>query len=349
MTRVLYCDPFGHNTVDNLHNYGEDVVEYNFVYCHDQEPLYPDIHADLFLEVDCRNRNLNHDLGPRHAAIITSEADSDIVTQVCSQYQWQSYYYFFHGWAALDWYRGYDRTFLIEPAERRAPNKVFFNANRIIDGRRDHRILMMYHLVRNQCHNGYSSFPRQCPDSQRDVLDIVQKFSKDFPDIVDTFASLDLPMNLPGETGHPMHSCWLSQFDAVADSLVYIVTETLAQGRRWHLTEKTFRPICMQSAFVLVGTCGSLEYLRRYGFRTFHDYWDESYDTELDDMVRIQKIGELIKDLHSMPIAQRQRLHRAMLPVIQHNFQHFYSGEFERILWQELTDMLDQIKKDFDA
>jgi hypothetical protein len=34
--------------------------------------------------------------------------------------------------------------------------------------------------------------------------------------------------------------------------------------------------------FVIVGTRGSLEYLRSYGFRTFEGIWDESYDSAED-------------------------------------------------------------------
>jgi hypothetical protein len=56
-----------------------------------------------------------------------------------------------------------------------------------------------------------------------------------------------------------MHSCWLSLFDQSAESLLYLVTETVATGRRHHLTEKTFKPIAMGMPFVIVGTQGSLQ------------------------------------------------------------------------------------------
>jgi hypothetical protein len=349
LTRLFVCDPFGHTNPENLINFGNDTFEKNFVYCHDQEPVYVDVHKTLFDDVVRRNKDLNHGQGADHSAIIVSESQSDSLTQVCSQYNWKPYYYFFHGWAALDWYRGYHRSFLISDPQSRSPNQVYFNANRIISGKRKHRVLMMYHLGKSNCLDGYFSLPKVCVDSRDHIKDIAAEFVHHYPDIFDVLDRLPLPAHLPNESDHPMHSCWLSQFDAVSDSLVYVVTETVAQGRRLHLTEKTFRPICMQIPFLLVSTQGSLQYLKSYGFKTFHEFWDESYDQEPDDLVRIESIAKIIRDLHRLSRDQKRKLYQSMIPVIQHNFNHFYGGEFERILWNELTGMLSNLRNDFNA
>ena len=65
-TRLFFCDPFGHTGTENLFNFGHDVFEKNFVFCHDQEPVYSDTHAVLFAEVQRRNLDLNHGQGPQH-------------------------------------------------------------------------------------------------------------------------------------------------------------------------------------------------------------------------------------------------------------------------------------------
>jgi hypothetical protein len=150
-------------------------------------------------------------------------------------------------------------------------------------------------------------------------------------------------MNFAGETDHPMHSCWLSLFDESAESLLYLVTETVATGRRHHLTEKTFKPIALGMPFVIVGTRGSLEYLRSYGFRTFDGIWDESYDLAEDD-VRIERIASLLRSLDELPTAAKQELFESAQEVIEHNWNHFYNGGFETVLWSELKDMLNDIK-----
>jgi hypothetical protein len=158
-----------------------------------------------------------------------------------------------------------------------------------------------------------------------------------------TFVDADLPWNFPGEFDHPMHSCWLSLFDESAESLAYVVTETVFTGRRHHLTEKTFKPICLGMPFVLVSTAGSLEYLRRYGFKTFESIWDESYDLETDDTKRLDKIADLLKQLDSADV---QSLYTKALPIIEYNYNHFYDGGFEAVLKSEFIDMLENIKRD---
>ena len=49
--------------------------------------------------------------------------------------------------------------------------------------------------------------------------------------------------------------------------------------------------------FVLISRPNSLEYLKIIGFKTFSDFWDESYDTIVDDFERMNKIYDLIKQL----------------------------------------------------
>jgi hypothetical protein len=122
-----------------------------------------------------------------------------------------------------------------------------------------------------------------------------------------------------------------------------LVTETVATGRRHHLTEKTFKPIALGMPFVMVGTQGSLKYLRSYGFRTFGDLWDESYDDEPDDSRRIEKIAQLLKQLEG---SDRQAIFDSAQEIIEHNWNHFYGGGFEAVLWQELKGMLNELEFD---
>ena len=277
--------------------------------------------------------------------LCTSERDSENVQIVCEKFKWKPLYYFFHGWAALDWYRGYDRTFLITPPNKRRITKTFIAPNRIVAGERQHRLEVLYHIFRNELIDNHISCPDVCPAEDISIYEAIKPLARKYPDIETVFANAPLPMHFRGETDHPMHSCWLSLFDESAESLLYLVTETVATGRRHHITEKTFKPIAMGMPFVIVGTRGSLEYLRSYGFRTFEGIWDESYDLEQDD-VRIARIGSLLRSLDELPPAAKQDLFDAAQEVIQHNWNHFYNGGFEAVLWQELQEMLNGIDTD---
>jgi hypothetical protein len=145
-----------------------------------------------------------------------------------------------------------------------------------------------------------------------------------------------------GEDRQEMHSYQLGNFAEAQDSLVYVPTETVYFGRRTHITEKTFKAIALEMPFVLVAPAGSLEYLREYGFKTFAGVFDESYDTETDDICRVEKVTELLKDLNNLSVVERQQIHQACLPIVEHNYQHFYSGAFAAVLWQELNTMLNE-------
>jgi hypothetical protein len=342
--RVQFCDPFGRSDPDSVLNYGrEDIPETNYTFFFDQEPIHLSIHTATFDKV---KTVMNHDIEREYfnvGNIVTSEHNSETVQAVAQRYGWKTHYYFFHGWAALDWYRGYDKTFLIQPWNDRRPTKTFLAPNRIIAGERSHRLKILYHIFRQGMTDNHISCPAVCPVENISIDVAASHLQRLYPDIRDVFASVSLPINFAREQGHPMHSCWLSLFDEAADSLLYLVTETVASGRRHHLTEKTFKPIAMGMPFVIVSTCGSLKYLRQYGFETFGSIWDESYDNEPNDDQRIAKVGQLLKTLNSMTVNDRQDIFHKCVPIIEHNWNHFYQGGFEKILWQELSDMLRTI------
>lgn len=347
LTRLWYCDPPGTSSVKNLQLLGEQNSLQHYIYLHDQEPIYLDYHNELFYSLDLKNFDLNA-VGADKRGIISSEYNSASIRYLEDNYKFYSYYYFFHGWAALDWYRGYNRTFLIpKPLERNIQHS-FISANRIIGGRRDHRLLLFYKLIRDKAtNNSIISFPAECPETKQSVLEIASKYQPMWDDLPDVLSSVDLPWNFPNEQGHPMTSFTLDLVELSSKCLARVVTETSFFGKKNHLTEKTFQPICMKMPFILVSNAHSLEYLQSYGFKTFGQYWDESYDTEENDYERINKIKELCVNLDRMSIEELNELHKDVNEVVEYNHSHFYNGNFEKILWAEFENMLAEIKNDF--
>ena len=178
---------------------------------------------------------------------------------------------------------------------------------------------------------------------KKDILEIALPLKNEYPDIIDVLSQANLPMTFPGETTQEMHSCCLSLFDQCKETLIYHVSETVYFGQKHHLTEKIFKPICLGMPFIISSTHGSLQYLRSYGFKTFHDVWDESYDDEVDDHQRLNKIALLLKELDQLSTEEKQEMFNRCLPIIKHNFEHFYSDRFEKELWSELTQMFESI------
>jgi hypothetical protein len=330
-----WFDPFGSVAFENLCNHphinhGQDTESYLFW---DQEPLHTTTVAQTLSTF-----NQIYPKGRHH--LITSERNSEFVEQTCDTYGFIPHYYFFHGWAALDWYRGYDRSFMLPRARYRAPTTTFMSPNRIISGMRDHRVLFLYHVFKKNLSHNHISAPRACAYSGIDIAQVAQRYMSTYPDINAVFDQADLPKFFLGESQQEMTSYCLGNWHEAADSLVYVPTETVYFGRRQHLTEKTFKAIALEMPFILVAPAGSLEYLKSYGFQTFGGIWDESYDNETDPVRRVEKVTQLLKDLDSMDLQERQRIHNLCVPIVEHNHAHFYSGAFEKILWKELTGLI---------
>jgi hypothetical protein len=340
-TRVFFCDPFGHTDADHLFNLGNDsITENDYVYLHDQEPVHLDLHEPLFKDVIRRN----DDIWAEPAGHIVVSERGEYVDELAKQYGWTTHYYFFHGWACQDWFRGYNKTFLIPRARDRNPTRTFISPNRIVAGKRDHRVLFLYNVFKQGLEHNHISAPRICVYEGVDISVVASKYNNIYPDIEQVFEQAELPRLFSGEETQQMASCWLTNFDESADSLVYVPTETVYFGRRLHITEKTFKAIALEMPFVLVAPAGSLAYMREYGFKTFANVFDESYDEEIDDRLRIEKVVKLLKDLDNLSESERLEIHRQCLPIVEHNFNHFYNGGFTDVLWQELTGMLDEFR-----
>ena len=350
-TSIFYCDPFGRSDPDSILCRGleDSLEEDSAIFFFDQEPVQLSIHLPTFHSFNLRNTDKSNKI------LVTSETNRDNVDYICKAYGLQPFYYFFHGWAALDWFRGYDRTFLITPPEKRHIKKTFFSANRIIGGERSHRVLQLYFFQLYDLMHNHISTPRVCPVENKDIKEIAEFYQHRYPNgwgdqgensngIVDVVSKMDLPRLFPGEDTQRMSSCWLDQFELCAESMIYHVSETVFFGRRQHLTEKTFKPIAMGVPFVLSAPAGSLKYLKQYGFKTFDSIWDESYDNYKNDTGRIITLSNLLKKLDSQTEQEKNITFKKCIPIIEHNWNHFYGGGFEKVLWAELTTMLDNLK-----
>jgi hypothetical protein len=344
---IFYCDPFGRSDPDSILCRGLDnaAAENNSIFFFDQEPVQLSIHVPTFDRFILSTQHTNLD----RRFLVCSETNSDNVDYICKRFKLQPFYYFFHGWAALDWFRGYDRTFLINPLRQRKIKKTFFSPNRIIGGERKHRVLMLYYMAKlNLLHNNISA-PAVCPVENQSIGEIAKYFETKFPagsntGIMETISSIKLPMLFPGEDTQRMSSCWLDQIDLTTESMIYHVSETVYFGRRHHLTEKTFKPIAIGMPFVLSAPAHSLTYLRNYGFKTFGDIWDESYDSEEDDYIRNECLVSLLYKLDKLTAKEKQQMFEKCIPIIEHNWNHFYNGGFEKVLWAELIEMLNNLK-----
>ena len=88
------------------------------------------------------------------------------------------------------------------------------------------------------------------------------------------------------------------------------------------ISEKTFKPLASLQPFVIVGTKGTLKYLRKLGYKTFAPFIDESYD-DLEDGDRFIAIMNTIKQIQA--IEDKPAWYESMRDILEHNHKLFLS------------------------
>lgn len=81
-------------------------------------------------------------------------------------------------------------------------------------------------------------------------------------------------------------------------------------------SEKVFKPIACSHPFIVLGGKGSLQKMRDRGYKTFSDYFDESYD-ELPDIMRMEAIIDVLYEIES--IKDKVEWFESMRPILEHN------------------------------
>jgi hypothetical protein len=154
-------------------------------------------------------------------------------------------------------------------------------------------------------------------------------------------ARTDLETVLPPNTHNSHASADYNNLD-YAQTGIEIVLETLFDDSRWHLTEKALRPIACGKPFMLVATAGSLKYLRSYGFETFGNLIDESYDLETDPVARLAAVIQEMTRISSLNPSDKIVLWNQLHRIAERNKQRFFSAEWQASIVQEYVDNMNQ-------
>jgi hypothetical protein len=313
-----------------------------FFHCffHDQEPIYTtDLPCLDIFEIE------RHYAAPRKIHILANSEHSQIKKQVIKKfgpdlmYDW---YYFFHGFAALDWYRDFQ---YIKPKQYEQNDKVFICLNHLISNYRSYRLhlvsnliqlnLIKYGNVSLQLEDNYGNWQSSISDTQS----LLSEPAKN--KIFQTLRYVDKPLIYDRSDFNGAMSADVD-LSVLTSALWHVVTETVYFQEKLHLTEKVFKPIISQRPFILVAASGNLAYLKRYGFKTFDRWIDESYDLEIDNYLRIEKITKEIEKLCALTLAELKQMYQEMLPILEYNYNHFY-GEFKSLIVGELVDNFEGI------
>ena len=347
--RVLYLYPFGATKPENIESLmGPPIVRTETMSDHrgplfimyDQEPILDIFNDELFTHIQ------NSYIGP--FILVTTEKNSETVERVKEKFGWPVVYYFHHIFAAHDWYRGYRYDSMLIDVPKRLLKKKYITFNRLHSAGRIYRPLLINELIKNQIlDQGYVSFNDVCPENNLGYSENLLNSKFPIPEdlIRETITNIDatpkpLRVDYKDQVTIPNHSMVLSAVRETQESFLYVVTETCYWEHKCHLTEKIFKPIVSRMPFLLVGPAHNLAYLKSYGFKTFDQWVDESYDAIEDPVARMHAIGNTLKDLCQNSVEQLQSMLLEMQPVLEYNYNLFYSQGFLDYAWGELTQNL---------
>lgn len=201
---------------------------------------------------------------------------------------------------------------------------------------RFHRIMTVAKLLEKDLfQQGYCSF-----DGDNDLIDCIERFLPE--NIATQFESfknkLPLQLNITTNRSNPIDIVE-KDIDYHKNSYFSIVTETTFYKNKIKyftncntlnsifLTEKTFRPIVLKHPFLIVTRPGSLRFLRKLGYKTFHPYIDESYDTINNDDKRLQKIIDEVDRLCKFSNEEWIEWQHNVLPILEHNYNLLMSKD----------------------
>lgn len=307
-------------------------------YFFDQEPIYD---TTLPIIRNCMKSFLLET--PNRVHIIANSEKSQIKDNVIG---WKTtindWYYFFHGFAALDWYRDYQ---YVNQESFEKFTKVFICYNHLISKYRSYRLHLVSNLIEQDLikFGQVSLFLQDELGTWKNTIEDpnIPLDSRARVKIFNTLKNISSPLTI--DTDSPSGTLSANvRLEDLTSALWHIVTETVYFFPKLHLTEKVFKPIIAQRPFILVAAVGNLAYLKSYGFKTFDRWIDESYDLEQDNYIRIEKITQEIARLCAMSLDQLEQMHEEMKEILKFNYDHFY-GEFRTIITNEMIDNFDTI------
>jgi len=336
--------PHGSKKIEDLQSESDNFTWVNKrvlpqIYCYDQEVLdYMRYETNTNLSIHEYRLKYDQDM-PNNLNIHSNIYDKCILMhselnslEVCKYLNgpFIPVYYWSHALIALDWFR-----YAQHQSQLKKIRKTFLIYNRAWSGTREYRLKFMDLLIE---HNLVSNCQVTCNSVDPDMQIHYQQHQYINPQW--------MPGHCLEEYLEPtIANSWASaDFDSVDyDQTEFeVVLETLFDDQRIYLTEKILRPIACGQPFLLLSSAGSLKYLQSYGFKTFSDIIDESYDTIVDAKQRMQAVINTMSTIVSWTESERASNMVKINNIVEYNKQHFFSKKFFNFVTDELKQNLKQ-------
>lgn len=264
--------------------------------------------------------------------LIHSEKNSRDLDQFC-QSEFIGVYWWAHAAIACDWYR-FAKHDISLAVNFECITNDFLIYNRAWTGTREYRVkfteMIVDHNLQDFCNMKFNPMDDQC--HYRNFQPVNDAFKANRYDIENYFE----PSHADSDSSADYNS---EDYGSIG---IEVVLETLFDDQRWHLTEKSLRPIACGRPFILAATAGSLQYIKNYGFQTFAPYIDENYDTIQDPLLRLAAITNEMKRISQLPAEDKRSLWNAIYCVAKNNQDLFFSNQWQSSIFNEFVTNINQ-------
>lgn len=137
----------------------------------------------------------------------------------------------------------------------------------------------------------------------------INSFTARLPLIIDNETNINQMCEDRGNVSRPYYQ----------NSLISLITETNFDADEVTLTEKSYKPIKEKHPFIILGVAGALKGLHQAGFRTFGEFWDESYDGIVESGERMRAIKSVLQDISAWDNTKILDFKRRVKPILEHN------------------------------
>tara|TARA_B100000900_G_C20580500_1_gene717318 strand:+ start:962 stop:2200 length:1239 start_codon:yes stop_codon:yes gene_type:complete len=208
------------------------------------------------------------------------------------------------------------------PCKFNSIDKLFVNYNRVV---KSHKLFLGYSLFQNDLvENSLIGFsdnyiePQSIGKNYTEFnydFNVLYNFLKELPYKIDNKDIKDLDDQ--GIIGQ------LIERTDYERTFLSLVSESTCEDGVVYLSEKTFKPIAMGHPFIIVGATGSIKKLKDIGYKTFDEFWDESYDNCNTYKERIERIIEILLSLKSKNFEELISMREQMKEITDYNFKLF--------------------------
>ena len=202
--------------------------------------------------------------------------------------------------------------------------KKFLCFNRTIDKR--HRLSLLYDYLNSDFSDSYFSFLSYESNYENIFHDVEKEF--DYNLYFKKFIPIELDTQNLKEKNTFVTGNAIGKKEFYLNSCINLVTETSFESNELFLSEKILKPIFNFQPFIVFGPVNYLKEMKRLGFKTFSDFWDESYDEIEDVKLRYFKIMEVVFNLNSKPIEEINEIYQKSKNICIHNHNHFMNFKY---------------------